>query len=326
MCCYCYAGGFVSARGRCVIISLAIKTENLSKIYTHDTQGEPVGLVDLSLEVEEGQIFGLLGPNGSGKTTTLKLFLGLIFPTSGHGEIFGHRLGSTAYKERVGFLPEGPYFYEHLNAVELLEFYGSLFGMGGKSLEKRIQYLLELVGMWDRRLRRIRDYSRGMRQRVGVAQAMINDPDLLFLDELTSGLDPLGAMDMHRLVQNLRDEGKTVFLCSHLLKDMEPICDQVIILNQGRACEFGRVDDLLKVEGEYRMVVSSYTDELARELAEGALRTEERSEGFVAYYADQTTALDAASQAAAAGAHLEDLSVHQRSLEEVFIDAVGGRE
>lgn len=285
-----------------------------------------MGLVDLSLEVEEGQIFGLLGPNGSGKTTTLKLLLGLIFPTSGSGEIFGHPLGSAAYKERVGFLPEGPYFYEHLNSVELLRFYGGLFGMSGTELESRIQHLLELVGMWERRRMRVRDYSQGMRQRVGAAQAMINDPDLLFLDELTSGLDPLGSIDMNEMVQNLRDEGKTIFLCSHLLKDMEPICDRVIILNEGEACKVGRVEDLLKVEGEYRMVVSEASEELVERLTEQALRTEQRAEGFVSYYPDQQGVVAAADAATKAGGHIEDISVHQRTLEEVFIDAVGGRD
>ena len=322
-----WASDCVEAHGRCCTIGLAIKTENLAKVYSHDASGRPVGLIDLSFEVEEGQVFGLLGPNGSGKTTTLKLLLGLIMPTAGRGEIFGYPLGSNAYKERVGFLPEGPYFYEHLNGIELLKFYGSLFGMGGSQLSARIEELLHLVGMWDRRFIRVRDYSRGMRQRIGAAQSMINDPDLLFLDELTSGLDPIGAMDMHRLILDLREQGKTVFLCSHLLKDMEPLCDRVIILNAGEVCETGRVDELLRVEDEYRLLISNVSEELTQQLQAAEIPTEVVDGGRLsASFGDQSAALDAAQQAAAAGATIEELGVHQRTLEEVFIDAVGGNE
>ncbi len=311
---------------RCFAISLAIKTENLSKIYSQDATGRPVGLIDLSLEVEEGQIFGLLGPNGSGKTTTLKLLLGLIFPTRGSGQIFGLPLGSNATKERIGFLPEGPYFYEHLNGIELLSFYGTLFGMGGSRLAARIEELLHLVGMWDRRFIHVREYSRGMRQRIGAAQAMINDPDLLFLDELTSGLDPIGAMEMHELIMELRDRGKTIFLCSHLLKDMEPLCDRVSILNQGEMCQSGAVEDLLRVEDQYRLLISNCSDELTQQLQTSAQHTEAVGNHFAAYYADQSGALAAAQEASAAGAVIEQLGAHHRTLEEVFIEAVGGEE
>jgi len=202
-------------------------------------EGNPVGLIDLSLDVQEGQIFGLVGPNGSGKTTTIKLLLGLVFPTSGSGEIFGHPLGSLSYKQRIGFVPEGPYFYDHLNAVELLRFYGSLFGMGGAELEGRVEHLLKLVGMWGRRERKAGNYSRGMLQRIALAQGLINDPDLLLADEPTAGLDPIGAIQIREVLIRLRDEGKTIFLCSHLLKEMEPLCDSVAILNQGVVCRHG---------------------------------------------------------------------------------------
>lgn len=305
---------------------MAIKTENLCKIYSKDATGRPVGLLDLSLAVEKGEIFGLLGPNGSGKTTTLKLLLGLIFPTSGKGEVFGHPLGSNAYKERIGFLPEGPYFYEHLNGMELLQFYGGLFGLGGAALNKHIEELLELVGMWDRRFIRVRDYSRGMRQRIGTAQAMINNPDLLFLDEMTSGLDPIGAMEMHDLLRHLRDEGKTLFLCSHLLKDMEPLCDRVIILNRGETCQMGSVDELLRVEDTFRLVVSDASDELRSGLKATAFDTQTHGDQFLAFFKQQAEAIAAAKQADNAGAIIEGLGVHQRTLEEVFIEAVGGNK
>jgi len=312
--------------GRCWIIGLAIETEKLSKIYTHDANGQPVGLIDLSLVVEEGQIFGLLGPNGSGKTTTLKLLLGLIFPTAGRGQVFGQPLGSNTYKQRIGFLPEGPYFYEHLNGVELLQFYGSLFGMGGSALSARIEELLKLVGMWDRRFIRVRDYSRGMRQRIGVAQALINDPDLLFLDELTSGLDPIGVVDMHHLLTDLRDMGKTLFVCSHLLKDMEPLCDRVIILNRGKECRTGTVDELLRVADQVRLVLSNWSDELKTRLATSAADCEVADKQLICHFQDQSQALAAATIAVEAGAVIEDLGARRRTLEEVFIEAVGGEE
>jgi ABC-2 type transport system ATP-binding protein len=320
------ARGTVYTDGRCWIIGLAIHTENLSKIYAHDANDQPVGLIDLSLEVEEGQIFGLLGPNGSGKTTTLKLLLGLIFPTSGKGQVFGYPLGSNAYKQRIGFLPEGPYFYEHLNGVELLQFYGSLFGMGGSALSSKIEELLKLVGMWDRRFIRVRDYSRGMRQRVGVAQALINDPDLLFLDELTSGLDPIGVMDMHSLLLDLRNMGKTLFVCSHLLKDMEPLCDRVIILNGGRVCRTGLIDELLRVPDQVRLALSGWSEELGGQLQTMAISTEMEDKQLVCYFQDQSKALAAAAIAVEAGATIEDLGARRRSLEQVFIEAVGGED
>ena len=220
----------------------------MAKIYTHDLEGNPVGLIDLSLTVETGQIFGLVGPNGSGKTTTLKLLLGLVFPTSGSGEVFGYPLGNPTYKKRIGFVPEGPYFYDHLNAVELLRFYGSLFGMKGAVLAERIEYLLKLMDMWGRRDRKIVNYSRGMLQRIGLAQALLNDPDLIFMDEPTAGLDPIGAIQIREVIKRLRDEGKTIFLCSHLLKEMEPLCDTVAIFNRCVICNQGTMDDLLSTD------------------------------------------------------------------------------
>ncbi len=199
--------------------------------------------------------------------------------------------------------------------------------MCGSKLSARTEELLHLVGMWDRRFIRVRDYSRGMRQRIGAAQSLINDPDLLFLDELTSGLDPIGAMEMHELILDLRDQGKTVFLCSHLLKDMEPLCDRVIILNAGEVCEAGRVEDLLRVEDEYRLLISNVSDELAEQLQAAEIPTEVVAGGrLVASFGDQSAALDAAQEAAAAGATIEELGVHQRTLEEVFIEAVGGEK
>lgn len=305
-------------------IALAIRTENLTKIYDVGWGRTHLGLQDLNLEVEEGQIFGLVGPNGSGKTTGLKLLLGLIFPTSGSAEVLGEPIGSPVYKARVGYLPEGPYFYEHLSAPELLRMYGSLFGLGGADFEKRIQELLELVDMWDRREYRVANYSRGMRQRVGVAQALINDPDLLFFDEPTSGLDPIGGKDIREVILELRDRGKTVFLCSHLLKEMEPICDNIAILARGRLMAEGSVEELLAGEvSQYRVEVLDLGEELLATVKEKAADVTWLDDVCRILFDNRENAFDAAARLEDDGAHVLTVGPDRRTLEEVFIDAVG---
>ncbi|NLO07656.1 MAG: ABC transporter ATP-binding protein [candidate division WS1 bacterium] len=305
-------------------IALAIRTENLTKIYDVGWGRQHVGIDNLSLEVEQGKIFGLVGPNGSGKTTTLKLLLGLIFPTSGSGEVLGQPMGSAIAKARVGYLPEGPYFYEHLNAPELLRMYGSMFGLGGEVLEKRIRELLELVDMWERRDYRVANYSRGMRQRVGVAQALINDPDLLFFDEPTSGLDPIGAKDIREVVLELRKRGKTVFLCSHLLKEMEPLCDDIAILARGQLIIQGSVEKLLARDtANYRVEAMDLDDETLAALKERSTDLMWLDDAVRALFADRQSAFDAAAMIEDRGAHLLTVGPDRRTLEEVFIEAVG---
>lgn len=276
------------------------------------------------MEVEGGQIFGLVGPNGSGKTTTLKLLLGLVFPTSGSGEVLGLPLGDPACKKQLGFVPEGPYFYDYLNATELLRFYGSLYGMGGSGLNRRIQEVLELVGMWERRTMRVVNYSRGMLQRIGLAQALLHDPQLIFMDEPTAALDPIGAAQIRRVIVRLRDEGKTVFLCSHLLKEMELLCDAVAILNEGLICRQGPMEELLAGEdGHYVVRVRGLTEELAG-IVESAVSVAPEGEEHAVIFADEKAALAGAGQLADAGATVLHVGPHRRSLEEVFIEAVGG--
>ena len=305
-------------------IALAIRTENLTKIYDVGWGRQHVGIDNLSLEVEQGKIFGLVGPNGSGKTTTLKLLLGLIFPTSGSGEVLGQPMGSAIAKARVGYLPEGPYFYEHLNAPELLRMYGSMFGLGGEVLEKRIRELLELVDMWERRDYRVANYSRGMRQRVGVAQALINDPDLLFFDEPTSGLDPIGAKDIREVVLELRKRGKTVFLCSHLLKEMEPLCDDIAILARGQLIIQGSVEKLLARDtANYRVEAMDLDDETLAALKERSTDLMWLDDAARALSADRQSAVDAAAMSEDRGAHLLTVGPDRRTLEEGFIEAVG---
>jgi len=308
-------------------IGIAIRTEGLTKVYRIGIRGTHTGIGNLTMEVPEGLIYGLVGPNGAGKTTTLKLLLGLLFPTSGSGEVLGHPLGSAEYKGRIGYVPDGPYFYDHLNAPELLRFYGTLFGMKGPGLEQRIAELLELVGMADRAHFRVHEYSKGMRQRIAVAQALLNDPDLIFLDEPTSGLDPMGAIQMRNIVLDLRSRGKTVFLCSHLLKDMEPMCDRVAIVSRGQLKLEGSIEDVLKVGSGFRVRATGLTPE-TRAKVEGATTEigEADDDGVVALKtADQQRALEIAGVLAADGARIIEVGPDRRTLEEVFIDVVEGQ-
>jgi len=202
-------------------------------------------LKGVSLSVAAGEIFGYLGPNGAGKTTTLKCVLGLIFPDRGKIEIFGHPPLSTKGKERLGYLPETPYFYDYLTAAEFLDFYAQLFGLRKKDKEDKIATLLHLVGMEKARDLQLRKFSRGMLQRVGLAQALINDPALLFLDEPLGGLDPLGRKELRDIIVRLKQEGKTIFLCSHILQDIEMICDRVAIIVGGRVISQGALQSLI---------------------------------------------------------------------------------
>ena len=228
----------------------AVHTEHLTKTYT-DFWGRPKvkALDDLSLTIHRGEVFGLLGPNGSGKSTTIKLLLGLIFPTRGSASILGQPIGSTAINERIGFLPEESYLYRFLNGEETLKFYGRLFKIPSRELKRRVPELLDIVGLDQKsRKRKLREYSKGMARRIGLAQALINNPDLILLDEPTTGLDPIGTREMKDLILSLKQQGKTVLLCSHLLADVQDVCDRITILFRGQMMELGYVRDLLQVK------------------------------------------------------------------------------
>ncbi len=226
-----------------------LRTVKLSKVYA-DFWGRPkvAALTELDLHVQPGEVFGLLGPNGSGKTTTIKLLLGLIRPTRGDAFVFGRDPGDLAVKHRIGYLPEETYLYRFLNAEETLAFFGRLFRLPAPLIKKRTDELIELVGLGHARRRRLGEYSKGMARRLGLAQALINDPDLVILDEPTSGLDPLGSAEVKELIIRLKQAGKTVLLCSHLLADVEDLCDRIAILHHGVLRECGRVDELLQTD------------------------------------------------------------------------------
>lgn len=226
-----------------------IETRALSKVYRDFWGRQKVrALKALDLEVNKGEIFGLLGPNGSGKTTTIKLLLGLLFPTEGQALVFGKDATNVAKNERIGYLPEESYLYRFLNAEETLDFYGRLFDIPADVRKERIDKLIKMVKIDGARKRQLREYSKGMTRRIGLAQALINEPDLVLLDEPTSGLDPIGTREMKDMILNLRDQGKTVVMCSHLLADVQDVCDRIAILHQGELKELGRVDTLLTVE------------------------------------------------------------------------------
>jgi ABC-2 type transport system ATP-binding protein len=223
-----------------------IETRALSKTY-RDFWGRPKvrALKALDLEVKRGEVFGLLGPNGSGKTTTIKLLLGLLFPTEGQALIFGKDATDVSKNQRIGYLPEESYLYRFLNAEETLDFYGRLFDIPHNVLEERKDNLIKTVGLDRARKRQLKEYSKGMTRRIGLAQALINEPELILLDEPTSGLDPIGTREMKDMIIRLKEQGKTVVMCSHLLADVQDVCDRIAILHQGELKELGRVDTLL---------------------------------------------------------------------------------
>src|SRR4051794_20034852 len=228
----------------------AVQTEHLSKIYKDFWGRDKVrALDDLTLTINRGEVFSLLGPNGSGKSTTIKLLLGLIFPSRGSATVLGKAAGDTTINERIGFLPEESYLYRFLNGEEILRFYGRLFKIPRKELNRRVPELLDIVGLDAKsRKRKLREYSKGMARRIGLAQAMINNPDLILLDEPTTGLDPIGTREMKDLIVSLKEQGKTVLLCSHLLADVQDVCDRITILFRGQMVELGYVRDLLQVK------------------------------------------------------------------------------
>jgi ABC-2 type transport system ATP-binding protein len=251
--------------------NVLVETRKLTKVY-RDFWGrqKKVALRALNLEIRRGEIFGLLGPNGSGKTTTIKLLLGLLFPTEGEAYLFGQPAADVKKNERIGYLPEESYLYRFLTAEETLDFYGRLFNLAPAERHARAQKLIDMVGLSADKKRILREYSKGMRQRIGFAQALINDPELVILDEPTSGLDPLGTRWMKDKIVDLRNLGKTIIMCSHRLEDVQDICDRIAILNEGELQEMGSVKTLLEDVQRLELRASGVqiNDALRRDLEE----------------------------------------------------------
>ncbi|MEN6427174.1 MAG: ABC transporter ATP-binding protein [Phycisphaerales bacterium] len=247
----------------------AIETVALTKVFSDWWGRAKVYAVDdLNLQIRPNEVFGLLGPNGSGKTTTIKMLLGLLHPTKGHALILGGDGTNPKISARVGFLPEESYLYRFLNARETLDFYGRLFGLDSKTREMRTEALLEMVGLKAVASRPVGTYSKGMARRIGLAQALINDPDLLILDEPTTGLDPIGTRQIKDLIIKLAERGKTVLLCSHLLADVEDVCDRIAILYGGKVQAHGRVEDLLQKTNKRQILTDAISDATADRIRE----------------------------------------------------------
>jgi len=251
-----------------------VVTRGLTKVYKDFWGRRKVhALVGLDLVLEAGEIFGLLGPNGSGKSTTIKLLLGLIFPTAGRAEVLGHPPGTPAVNQRIGYLPEESYLHRFLTGEETVDFYGRLFGLPRRERRRRTAELLDLVGLDARaRLRQLKEYSKGMSRRIGLAQALVNDPELLLLDEPTTGLDPIGTREMKDLILRLKGEGKTILLSSHLLADVQDVCDRIGILVRGELVEMGRVRDLLLVRDVFQLRAKDVSAEAADSILAAARR------------------------------------------------------
>jgi len=278
----------------------------------------------LTLEVAPGEVFGFLGPNGAGKTTTLKLLIQLVFPTSGRAEILGRPVGDLSVKRRIGYLPENPYFYDYLTAEELLNYFAGLFGLRGRDARTRTSRLLDDVGIGAERRLQLRKFSKGMLQRVGIAQALINDPELVILDEPMSGLDPLGRRDVRALILRLRDRGCTVFFSSHVLSDAEALCNRVAILAKGRLVAGGRLTDLahFRVHG-WELVVGDVTDQMLKPLESRARRIVRIAEGRYALELPLESQPDRLlAELTSAGATLVSLNPIRDTLEDYFVEKV----
>jgi len=282
----------------------------------------------LTLDVEAGEVFGFLGPNGAGKTTTLKLLMQLVYPTSGTADLLGKPVGDLSVKRRIGFLPENPYFYDHLTAEELLAYFAALFGYRGAERRRRAGQLLDEVGVGAERRLQLRKFSKGMLQRVGIAQALVNDPELVIFDEPMSGLDPLGRRDVRTLILKLRDQGRTVFFSSHVLSDAEALCSRVAILARGRLVTAGRLTDMLAFQIRGWEVVLSHVDEtLVGRLEAAGRRLVRLSEGRYTVELPLDPPPDRfISEVSAAGARLVSVNPIRQTLEDFFVQQVTSPE
>ena len=274
----------------------------------------------LSLNVPQGQIFGFLGPNGAGKTTTLKMLMGLVKPSAGDAFVLGQPIGDKETRAKIGYLPEHPYFYEHLKPEEFLHFYGRLYGVSNRLLRTRSAELVEKVGLSHARTRTLRKFSKGMVQRLGLAQTLINDPELVILDEPMSGLDPMGRKTVRDLIFDLKDRGKTVFFSSHILQDVEMVCDRVAILQQGKLVREGKLSDLLSEQGQNSEIVCrGLTSTLLTRLKELGCTHRQKGAVDVVECANGEAKSTALKMLIADDAEILSVTSTKRSLEEIFV-------
>jgi ABC-2 type transport system ATP-binding protein len=307
-------------------MSAAIRTDALTKDYAVGFwRKRPYRALDrLTLDIEPGEVFGFLGPNGAGKTTTLKLLMQLIYPSAGRAEILGRPVGDLATRRRIGYLPENPYFYDYLTAEELLTYFGQLFGYAPADLRTRVATLLDRVGIASERRLQLRKFSKGMIQRVGIAQALLNDPEVVFLDEPMSGLDPLGRRDVRALILELRDQGRTVFFSSHILADAEALCRRVAVVAGGRLAASGTLTDILafQVRG-WELVMSNLSREVLTRVTPSVRRVTEISADRYALELSLDQVPDRIlADLTAAGASLVSLNPIRDTLEDFFMKRV----
>jgi ABC-2 type transport system ATP-binding protein len=299
-------------------LAAAIETKKLTKSYRSRQLGK-INVVDnLDLTVEEGEIFGFLGPNGAGKTTTIKMLLGIIYPTSGEGFVLGREIGDMDVHRVISYLPERPYYYEHMTGLELLRFYGSLFGVNDPA---KFQALLEKVNLAADASKTISQYSKGMQQRIGLAQSLLNDPKVLFLDEPTGGLDPIAHTEIRDLILQFRDEGRTVFISSHELSEVERICDRVAIINKGKIARQGRLEDLLS-GGRVEVIADGVSREMADSFKRDGAIVSHHSDRLIVDVSEETDVNSMIDAIRDSKGKVISIIPRRRRLEDLFIETV----
>jgi ABC-2 type transport system ATP-binding protein len=322
---------------------VVVEVENLTKIYGYPpmlwaklfgyTLDMPMkghkmvrAIDNLTLSVQEGEVFGLLGPNGSGKTTLVKLILDINRPTSGRISVFGRRPGNKRVHREVGYLPEQPYFYDNMNAVELLQFYGGLYRMDGDGLRSRIREALGLVGLIGSEHRRLRSYSKGMLQRIGLAQALLSHPKLVLLDEPSTGLDPVGRKQVKDIIARLRVEGSTVFFNTHILSDVEDVADRVAIIHRGKLLKIGKVSEMTISTNRIIVQLRKVEEKYITALADLASKCEVDGDSLVVHLTKADDVPEAIRQLVYAGADIFDVRYYRETLEDVFVREVMGED
>jgi ABC-type multidrug transport system, ATPase component len=303
---------------------LAIKTVNLTKRYSGLWGKQAVEAVkNLNLEVYRGEIFGFLGPNGAGKTTTIKVLLGIIYPTEGEAYVLGQPAGDPKNHYRISYLPETPYFYDYMTGREILTFYAKLFGIAEPERSKRVNELLDRVGLSRAADQTLRTYSKGMLQRIGLAQCLINDPELLILDEPTAGLDPIAHIDIRDMILELRNQGKTLFISSHQLSDVERVCDRVAILKKGVMVQLGRIEELL-AGGHVEVIADKVPDNAVEPIRQLGGKVSLHDGRLIVEQPDNGTVDRVIDIVRAAGGHIISVKPYRRTLEDLFVETIQG--